>query len=61
MPDLVAPFWVKVPTVGSKLQSNARGMPTVGDGHLVLVLTVTLFRILESGFCNAFQKYEKGL
>lgn len=30
-------------------------------GWAVLVLTVTLFRILESGFCNAFQKYENGL
>ena len=37
-----------------KLQSNARGMPA-GGGGAVLVLTGTLFRILESGFCVHFK------
>lgn len=38
-----------------KLQSNAQGMPAGGGGRAVLVLTGTLFRILESGFCVHFK------
>ena len=38
-----------------KLQSNARGMPAGGGRGAVLVLTGTLFRILESGFCVHFK------
>jgi len=56
-PTGLASFWVKFPTV------NSSQMPGVCPPGVwaVLVLTVTLFRILESGFCVPFQKYQNGL
>ena len=58
-PTGLASFWVKVPTVRSKTPVKCPGYAHRG-GWAVLVLTVTLFRILESGFCNPFQKYQNG-
>ena len=56
-PTGLASFWVKFPTVNS---SQMPGVCLPGR-WAVLVLTVTLFRILEFGFCVPFLKYENGL
>ena len=60
MPDWAGLILGQIPHCTEQNSSQMPGVCPRGR-WAVLALTVTVFRILEPGFCVPFQKYQNGL